>query len=98
MIQEIPLKPSAQTLRCSIGGTFCNLTITWRGNGYILDIADTNKSPIVSGLSLVTGADLLAQLKHLGITGALVILSDSDPSQVPLYDTLGISSHLCVIT
>lgn len=98
MIQEIPLVPNSQIVRCIIGGIVYILTFTWRGTGYVMDIADTKNNALVSGLSLVTGADLLAQFSYLGITGALVILSDYAPSLVPLYTTLGISSHLVVVT
>lgn len=98
MIQEVPLIPSSQIVRCTVGGIVYVLTLTWRGTGYVLDIADTKNNMLVSGLSLVTGADLLAQFSYLGITGALVILSDNNPSSVPRYATLGISSHLMVVT
>lgn len=97
IISEIPLKPNSQTLRCSIGGVKYSLTLIWRGTGYVLDIADNSGVAIACGLSIVTGSDLLAQFKHLGINGALVVLSDSDRSLVPEFADLGVNSHLCVI-
>jgi len=97
IISEIPLTPESQIVRITIGGIKYNLTIIWRGTGYALDIADNLGNAIATGLSLVTGADLLAQLKHLGIAGALVIISDGDASLNPAYEALGISSHLCTV-
>ena len=97
IISEIPLSAESQTLRVSINNVPYNLNVIWRGIEYFLDIADDNNVLIVSGLGLVPGADLLGQLSHLGIVGNWVILSDGDVSLIPVYETLGITSHLCVI-
>jgi len=97
IISEIPLSAESQTLRVSIGNIAYNLSVLWRGIGFYLDIADENNVLIVSGLAMVPGTDLLGQLAHLGISGNWVILSDVDPSLIPTYSTLGVSSHLCVI-
>ena len=62
-----------------------------------MDIADIQGNRIISGLPLITGCNLLAQLKHLGINADIYIISDSDPAANPTYDTLGVSCHLCVV-
>ena len=98
IIREIPLQPNSQTLTISIGGTTYILTVMWRGTGYILDIFDSAQNPIATGISLVTGADLLAQLDYLGISGKWIIVTDINPSDVPTYTSLGQTSHLYVVT
>lgn len=93
---EIPTSPTAQTF--SVGGasnTF-HLRVTWctPANCWILDIADFNNVPLVQGIPLVTGINLLSQYEHLGIGGALVVQTDSNPHAVPTYESLGNTGHL----
>ena len=57
--------------------------------GWALDIADASKTPIVSGIPLVTGCDLLAQYKHLGFAGRMWVQTIDDPDVVPTFDNLG---------
>lgn len=68
--------------------------------GWVMDILDASANPIVSGIPLVTGRDLLAQYAHLGIgpNVQLWALTDGNPSAVPTGTNLGIDSHLYVVT
>ena len=61
---------------------------------WVLDVADIQKNPIVSGIPLVTGADLLGQFAYLNFGGKLIVVSDGDPFAVPTFDNLGTSGHL----
>jgi uncharacterized protein DUF6983 len=47
---------------------------------------------------LVTGADLLAQYKHLGFTGALVVQTVSNPDAVPTFANLGDDGQVYWVT
>ena len=96
-INEIPLTNSSQTLKTQINGiTYC-LTIIWRDPfGYFLDIADSGGNPLVSGIPLVSGANLLTQYTHL-FDYALVMLSDRQINGVPTNINLGTDTHLCVV-
>jgi len=94
---EIPTSPQAQTLRINLGGTFYRLTLKWADvieGGWVLDIDDDSNAPIINGIPLVTGADLLAQYKHLGILGSLIVQTDHAPDATPTYGNLGVTSHL----
>jgi len=94
---EIPLSPSPQTFTISLSGTDYRLTVQWRnaeGAGWILDIADSGGSPIIEGIPLVTGVNLLEQYDYLGFTGVLWVQTTADPDAVPTFDNLGIGSHL----
>ena len=66
--------------------------------GWILDIADGNNTPIVSGIPLVTGADLLAQYAYLGIGGSLYVSNPNDPGASPTFGSLGDTSSLYFVT
>ncbi len=92
---EIPLTPQAQTFSVGSGSTY-NLRVTWCEPAacWILDISDADNIPMVEGIPLVTGVDLLSQYEYLGIGGALVVQTDSDPASVPTYTSLGSTGHL----
>lgn len=97
-IYEIPLSTGNQSFTVALGGSDYRLTLVYRdaddGAAWLLDIADTSGTVIVSGIPLVTGADLLAQYKHLGIGGQLFVQTDGDPEAVPTYASLGATAGL----
>lgn len=65
--------------------------------GWILDILNSSDKPgrpIVCGIPLVTGANLLEQYSHLGISGELWVATDADPDAVPTFDNLGQAGRL----
>lgn len=100
-VYEVPLTPQAQRFTISLGGVAYLLTLVWRDageGGWILDIADQVGAPIVSGIPLVTGADLLAQYAYLGFKGALVVQTDHDTDAAPTFANLGELSHLYFVT
>jgi len=71
---EIPFSPRPERFTVTLSGTDYRLTVQYRkagGAGWVLDIADASDNPLVSGIPLVTGVDLLAQYKHLGFQGRL---------------------------
>lgn len=93
---EIPLSPNPQTFTISLSGVDYRLTVQWRnaeGAGWILDIADTSANPIIQGIPLVTGVNLLEQFEYL-ISGVLWVQTTADPDAVPTFDNLGVGSHL----
>lgn len=96
----IPLQVGVpQTFSIQLGGTTYQLTLLYRNDssglgGWVLDIADSSGNPILQGVPLVTGADLLAQYKHLGFTGALVVQTTSNPDAVPTFANMGVDGLL----
>lgn len=100
----IPLQVGTpQTFDIQLGGTSYQLTLLYRNDtsglgGWTVDIADGSGNPIVQGIPLVTGADLLAQYKYLGFMGALVAQTTSNPDAVPTFSNLGDDGQLYWVT
>jgi len=99
-INEIPLSGKSQSFQVVILNVSYVFTLIWRDAAaeWVLDIADASGIPLVQGLPLVTGCDLLGQYAYLGLGFQLCVATDGDPDAVPTYDNLGTQSHLYVVT
>jgi predicted Zn-dependent protease with MMP-like domain len=99
---QIPLKVGTpQRFSITLGQVDYQLTLKHRDineGGWVLDIADTSGTPILEGVPLVTGADLLAQYSHLGFGGRLWVQTLSDPDAVPTFENLGDDGLLYWVT
>jgi hypothetical protein len=63
--------------------------------GWILDIdASSNEAPIIHGIPLVTGVDLLEQYEYLNFGGRLVLYADDRDDSSPGFYDLGVHHHL----
>lgn len=93
---QVPLQPEAQQFTVSLAGVTYTLKLKWNTqNGtWVMDIMDSNQNPIISGVPLITGADLLEQFAYLGIGGSLIVQSTNDPNLVPDFQTLGATGNL----
>lgn len=96
---EIPLSSANQTLAIVLNGIpyilrliFCQTTDP--SACWLLDINDQNGVPIVCGIPLVTGADLLEQYQYLNFGFILYCFSDFSNSAIPTFADLGTTSHL----
>ncbi len=56
---------------------------------WVLDISDQSGTPILQGIPLVTGADLLAQYGYYNFGGGLWVSTTNNPDAVPTFDNLG---------
>lgn len=91
---EIPLTSGAQSFSVPLAGVTYSMRLRCCGveaPSWVLDVSTEAGDPLVSGLPLVTGCDLLAQHGHLGIGGGLYVVSDIDP---PTYASLGVATKL----
>jgi hypothetical protein len=98
---EIPLSPSPQRFTITLAGTSYELTFMWRETtegGWFLDIAEPGAAPIIQGIPLVIGVDLLKQYGYLGIAGSLIVMKDDEPTVDPTFDDLGVLSHVYFVT
>ena len=92
-----------QTFQITLSGTVYILTVRYRNDpagmgGWVLDIADASSNDIVTGIPLVTGANLLEQYAYLGFVGGLYVQTGSDPDAVPTFDNLGGDGQLYYVT
>lgn len=98
---KLPVVPSqAQRFKQDLGGTTYNFRLTYntaQDACWVMDIGDENSVILVAGIPLVSGVDLLAQYRHLGFTGSLVVTTDRGAGEVPTFDGLGETSHLFFI-
>jgi len=96
---EIPLIAAAQTFTATLVGVTYTMTVHWcaPASCWVLDIADSTDVPIISGIPIVTGADLLEQYGYLNIGGQLIAETDFDTDAVPTFDNLGSLGHLYFI-
>lgn len=96
----VPLQPMAQEFDISLAGTTYHLVLKWNTFSacWELYIEDSQQNPILSGVPLVTGCDLLEQFDYLGIGGSLVVQSTNNPDLVPNYATLGSTGNLFFVT
>jgi hypothetical protein len=95
----IPLQPQNQEFDVSLAGVTYHLRIKWNSFSacWELYIEDSMQNPILSGVPMVTGCDLLEQYEYLGIGGAFVVQSTNNPDLVPDYATLGSTGNLFFI-
>lgn len=98
---EIPLRPIAQTLTTFLRATQYGLTLKWNDPAqcWMMDIADANGNQVISGLPVVTGADILEQFAYLDVgKGGMITQTDHDADAIPTYENLGVQSHVYYLT
>jgi hypothetical protein len=107
-VTEIPLTAASQYFQCPINGTVYQFNLIWRApvwaptSGiWVIDISDpTTGDPIVQGIPLVPGSNLLKPYQYLSIGGGnaeLWVVSDGDASIPPTMTNLGSTSHLYLV-
>lgn len=97
-VQEIPLSADNQTFTVSIAGVTYNMRILWRGTFWGLDLQDSSGTPLIAGIPLVAGTNLLEQFQHMQLDFALVVECDNPQQEYPTQYDLGATSHLYLIT
>lgn len=98
---EIPLTAEPQRFSIQLAGVVYQLTMQWRNHelgGWVLDIADASGNAILTGLALVTGANLLSQFSYLNFGGALWVVNSAGGDDAPTFDDIGTDTHLIFVT
>jgi len=98
-VYNVPLTNKNQTLQTSLLGITYILTVRWNAlaNLWYLDINDANNKPILNGVPMTAGVNLLKQFAYLGINGALVAQNVSNPN-LPIGEVdLGVTGFLLFI-
>lgn len=100
----IPLTPKSQRFNIILANISYNMVLTWRNTpvaiqppGWFLDIYDISNNPLITGVPLVTGANLLEQDAYLQLGFQLYVQSEEDPFTPPTYTSLGVSCQLYAV-
>jgi len=97
VVYRIPLEPTPQRFDIELGGRALTMEVRWNPEipGWILDIYDADTdAPLILCLPLITGIDMLAQHRYLGLPGSIVVTTDGDDLAVPTEYNLGGDSNL----
>lgn len=93
---ELPLTPIAQVFFIQLANVLYQLSLRWNSvsNCWVFDLAGADEAPLLNGVPIVTGTDLLGQFAYLGIAGGLVALTEGNPDAVPTFQNLGDAGNL----
>jgi hypothetical protein len=98
---SIPMQPQPQQFTIVLSGVTYTFTLLYRNTplgGWTLDIGDASNNPILQGIPLVTGANLLGQYTYLGFVGGLFVQTADNPDAVPTFQNLGTDGQLYYVT
>ncbi|ESK40243.1 hypothetical protein P256_00690 [Acinetobacter nectaris CIP 110549] len=84
---NIPLTSNNQKLNVVLGSTTYKLRLIYRSQKWFLDILDTAENPLVLGIPMVMGDDLLVQHQHV-LPGSLYVVNVND-SEAQNFSDLG---------
>jgi hypothetical protein len=59
------------------------MAVTWRAAFWCLDIMDSTGADLIKGIPLITGADLLAQYRYLGLGFSLMSIATTRQMIIP---------------
>lgn len=93
---EIPLSPEPQSFTIQLAGVEYFLALAWNraASCWMLDISDADRNPLLLGIPVITGLDLLRQYRYLGFGGSLIVQTDFDADAVPTFENLGTTGRL----
>lgn len=96
---RFPLSAQNQKFSMTLNGVLYNFTVRWNPvvQSWALDILDEEDVPIIEGIVLVTGCDLLEQYGYLNFGGQLIAQTDGS-DDVPNFTNLGGAANLFFVT
>ena len=99
-ILEVPTNPRSETFLITLAGVQYKITLRWVNTietGWLMDVAKGDGTPLVNGIAVVSGIDLLGQYPQYNFGGKLGVFVSGDPTGVPTYETLGNEGKLYFI-
>lgn len=97
---EIPLSNTPQRFVIGLGATAYEITVRWcaAAAAWVMDVrTEDGTTDVLTGVALVTGADLFRQYHYLGLTGQLRCQTDHDLAAPPTLANLGSEGHVYFI-
>lgn len=92
MIYEIPLNNGNQKFSTRLSGKQYKLQLIYRVDTWFLDIFDNADNPLIAGLPLLMGDNLLIQHQHI-ISGSLYVLNTNE-DEIQRFTDLGTTIKL----
>lgn len=97
---RIPVSPVPQTFNIFLAVREYRVTVRWNAaidGGWFMDFATPdNGTPILSGVPIVTGEDILAPYEYLGFGGHIVCYSNLSDA-APTFENLGVENELLFV-
>lgn len=90
-VYQIPLYPGAQQFLVTLDNKTLQIRLIWReaeGGGWFIDFLDVNEIPILCGIPLRCGHNLLGQYEYLGL-GKMQAMINNDDRRDPTYEDMG---------
>ncbi|WP_038367831.1 hypothetical protein [Bosea sp. UNC402CLCol] len=100
-VYEFPLLPQAQQMSITLGTVEYQVRFGWcdtPDGGWFIDIADIDGNPLVQGLPLTAGENVLQQFDYLGFPGEIRVMTDSSELVEPTYANLGTNGKVLFIS
>jgi hypothetical protein len=97
---QIPLIAAQQSFSIILNGTTYTMRLIFCDDpsaGWILDIGDVTGNPIICGIPIITGVNLLGQYDYLNFGGGLIVTLSGDTLSVG-YKDLGVNAQLYYVS
>lgn len=100
--QEFPLLPAtAQEMTITLGTKEYTVRFAWCATpegGWFMDMYDLALEPMIRGLPLVAGVNVLQQFDYLQIPGEIRVQVDEDTLIEPTFENFGTTGKVVFIT
>lgn len=100
-VEEFPLTADPQKVAIKLVGATYRFRFGWaatEGGGWFIDIADIDGNPLINGLPLTAGEDVLQQIEYLGIPGEIRVVTDGSDLIEPTFENLGTNGKVLFIS
>lgn len=100
-VYEFPLRPEAQEMQITLATIEYTVKFGWcdsADGGWFIDVSGVDGLPIVRGVPLTAGENVLQQFAYLGFPGAIYVETDDNQLVEPTYDNLGTNGRVLFVT
>lgn len=96
---DIPLNSTQQEFEIDLNKVTYKMRVYFNkaAGAWMLDLFGPNKTALIRGQPLVTGANLLDSYAYHGIGGTLMLYTDGDQDKMPGLDELGKDTRMLFI-